>query len=47
MKYASTGKTNYHGKNLEFSELVESLLLEWAEEQGWTLEELEGRQASQ
>lgn len=47
VKYASTGKTNDRGKDLEFSELVESLLLEWAEEQGWTLEELEGRQASQ
>lgn len=47
VKYASTGKTNDRGKDLEFSELVESLLLEWAEEQGWSLEELEDRQASQ
>lgn len=44
VKYASTGKTNDRGKDLEFSELVESLLLEWAEEQGWSLEELEERQ---
>ncbi len=47
VKYASTGKTNERGRDLEFSELVESLLLEWAEEQGWTLDDLEERQSSQ
>lgn len=46
VKYASTGKTNERGRDLEFSELVESLLLEWAEEQGWTLDTLEERQSS-
>ena len=46
VKYASAGKTNERGKDLEFSELVESLLLEWSEEQGWSLEDLEARQSS-
>lgn len=46
VKYASAGKTNERGRDLEFSELVESLLLEWAEEQGWSLEKLEDGQSS-
>lgn len=47
VKYASTGRTNDRGRDLEFSELVESLLLEWAEEQGWTLDDVKDRQSPQ
>ncbi|WP_273847515.1 hypothetical protein [Rubrobacter calidifluminis] len=39
--YALVGKKNERGKRLEFSELVDSLLREWAAEEGWTPEELE------
>lgn len=47
MKHAPAGKMSKRGRDLEFSELVECLLLEWAEEQGWTLEDLGERQPLQ
>jgi hypothetical protein len=37
--YALVGKKNEAGKDLEFSELVDSLLREWAEGEGWTTED--------
>lgn len=43
--YALMGQKNERGKRLEFSELVDSLLREWAEEQGWSREELENLRA--
>ncbi len=39
--YALVGKKNEAGKDLEFSELVDSLLREWAEGEGWSTEDLQ------
>jgi hypothetical protein len=38
--YALIGRKNESGKDLEFSELVDSLLREWAEGEGWSAEDL-------
>lgn len=43
--YALVGKKNDQGKRLEFSELVDSLLREWADENGWSSEDLENLRA--
>ncbi len=43
--YALLGKKSERGKRLEFSELVDSLLREWAEEEGWSAEDLENLRA--
>ena len=40
VRYALIGKTNERGKKLEFSELVDSLLRNYAEQEGWSLEDL-------
>lgn len=40
VKHALIGKKNEQGKKLQFSELVDSLLREWAEEEGWSLENM-------
>lgn len=40
--HALVGKQNNRGKKLEFSELVDTLLAEWAEEEGWSPDDLRG-----
>lgn len=40
VRYALIGKTNERGKKLEFSELVDSLLQDYAEREGWSVEDL-------
>lgn len=37
--HALVGKRNAQGKKLEFSELVDTLLREWAGEEGWSTDE--------
>ena len=41
VKVAMVGKVGSNGKDLQFSELVESLLREWAEEEGVNQEDVE------
>ncbi len=40
-KAAMVGEVNERGRDLEFSELVESLLLEYAERRGFSTEDFE------